>query len=377
MAYQIVVAQSNREELAWELKNALSKALAVMKISPRQVEITDELSDGDISQVLAYLASKEGRDDRKVNAMIEEAIHANVPIIPIARKAEESRIAEMLPESLSHHNTAFWLDEGVSVAMALLRTLGLAESERKVFISYRRSETSALADQMHTAMVQRGFDVFLDRFSLYPGDRFPDRIKENLADKALLLLLESNRLHESEWVQREIEYATHNRIRTLALNLPDCENNVSKIDESYRIRVEDNNLTKQGTMTQEALRRTLDNIELVHASALLKRRLQLLGHVKNKLRSDGYFCQPVEDWSILATGRDGKESQLLWLTPRLPEITDFFGLYHQYARIAGEITQHLKGAVVYDLSDFSDEHQALMDWLAFVTEIGLVQINDL
>ena len=376
MSYRLVVAHSGRDELAQALKNAVSKALSDTNIDAGQLEISEELSDNGVNQALAYLASEEGRADRKVNAKIQQALDTNVPIIPIAMNDEEPTVAEKLPESLSQHNAAFWQDDGVSVAISLLRTLGLVESERKIFISYRRSETSNLADQLHTALVQRGFNVFLDRFSLYPGDHLPHRIEENLADKALVLLLESNGLQQSEWVLREIDYAVHNHIGILALNLPDCENSVTKIDDKYRFRLTPGDLTKQRTLKPHALARNIEDIDLAHAEALHRRRLQLLDYVTRRLRYDGDSYELVGAWSVLAIRNEGKDAHLFWLAPRLPAISDFYGLYRLHQRLEGEISQDLKGAVVYDLPHILGERQELMDWLATVSDKGLTQIED-
>ena len=77
--------------------------------------------------------------------------------------------SEVLPESLSHLHALIWEGAGLNIATALLRMLGLFETERKVFISYRRAETAELANQLHKELVRRRFDVFLDRFSVGTG----------------------------------------------------------------------------------------------------------------------------------------------------------------------------------------------------------------
>ena len=352
MSYRLVVAHIGRDELAQAIKGAVSKVLVAMNIGADQLEISDELSNDSVNQALAYLASEESRVDFNVNAMIQVALDSNIPVIPIAMHDEEPTIAEKLPASLSHHNAAFWQDDGITVAMSLLRVLGLTEAHRKVFISYRRSETSDLADQMHTALVRRGFDVFLDRFSLYPGNHFPRRIEENLSDKALVLLLESNGLQESEWVRREIDYAMRHHISILALNLPDCENNVSDIDDNHRFRLTYDDMTIRRTLTPQALSRHTEKIELVHAVALQRRR-----------RGCAFVL--------------GFDVHLYWVTPHRPETSDFYGLCREYKRIASEISQHLKGTVIYDLPRLTGEQQALMEWQARVSGKGLKRIRDI
>ena len=219
--------------------------------------------------------------------------------------------------------------------------------------------------------------MFLDRFSLYPGNHFPRRIEENLSDKALVLLLESNGLQESVWVRREIDYAAQNHIRMLALHLPDCENNVSKIDDNYRFRLATGDLTRGRTLRPQALSQNTAKIELAHAQALRRRRLQLLGNVTNTMRSRGYSCRPVGDWCVLAQAGQTEDAHLFWVTPRRPATTDFYGLCRQHDRIASEVSSRLIGTVVYDLPRLTSEHQALMDWQARVSAKGLKRIQDI
>ena len=192
-----------------------------------------------------------------------------------------------------------------------------------------------------------------------------------------MLLLESNGLQESVWVRREIDYSVSNRISTLALNLPDCENKVSEIDDAHRFHLTHDDLTKQGVLMPRALSRHTEKIELAHAQALRLRRMQLLDNVTKKLRSRGYSCRLVGDWCVLAEAGQTEDAYLFWVTPRRPATTDFYGLDLLHDRIASEVSSRLIGTVVYDLPQLSAEHQALMDWHARVSGKGLKRIRDI
>lgn len=61
-----------------------------------------------------------------------------------------------------------------------------ASGESRLFISYVRRDTSAIADQLFGALTQEGFDVFLDRCSVPVGVPFQKRLMQDLCDKLWL-----------------------------------------------------------------------------------------------------------------------------------------------------------------------------------------------
>ena len=60
----------------------------------------------------------------------------------------------------------------------------------KIFLSYS-SKDPALAETVHFALLEQGHDVFFDRASLGVGDTFHDRIRAEIFDCDLFVLLAS------------------------------------------------------------------------------------------------------------------------------------------------------------------------------------------
>ena len=315
-AYRIILVHQGLQGFAQEVKEAVTNAASDMSGIPRLLEFSTNLTDHRIPQVVAYLASTDGREDAGVSDFIAAAISRDVSILPITHPNRTGDIREQLPDCIAHINAVSWSGQGANVATALLEMLGLVEAERKVFVSYRRSQTAELAEQLHTELVQRRFNVFLDRFSVQPGVDFQRRLEEDLGDKAFVLLLESSGLRESEWVRHEIAYAHARRIEILALTLPNTNRTelVPSIDDAFRLRLGKNDISSSGTLSTGALATTLDEIELTHARALRRRREQILGSVAEKLRNDGCTCSLANDWCVFASGPNG-ESGLFWVTP--------------------------------------------------------------
>lgn len=375
MSYRIVVVHRDQDDLADELKEAVMNALEDMAQVKNLLEISDELADNGDHQVVVYLASEVGAVDNQVKETILAAVIADVAILPVVKSGEEGRISELLPESLLRLNAVSWEREGATVAIALLRLLGLMEVDRKIFISYRRSETTQLATQLHTALVQRRFDVFLDRFSVEYGEDFQRRLLEDLSDKAFVLLLESDRLRESPWVREEILFAQLNGIELRALKLPDCTHIVESIDDAFRFRLDENELTDNGELVEDVLERTVDDIEVAHANALRRRREQILGSMTNRLREEGCECLPVDDWCVLVTRSGEDVAGLFWVTPRRPTTSDFHGLSRQHDRIEDDVRQDLKRSVVHNVARLAEDHQEIMSWLADLADTHLVNIR--
>ena len=375
-AYRIVLIHEGRHASAQALETAVAHAVSDFPDISKLLEFSSTLSDERTPQVVAYLASTGGKSSRVVNDVIGAALDRDVSILPIASPDRPGDISRQLPDRIAHLNAAFWAGDGTQVATLLLEMLGLVEKERKIFVSYRRSETSAMAVQLHTALVQRRFDVFLDRFAVEPGVDFQRRLDEDLGDKAFVLLLESPELRHSQWVRHEIAYAHARRIEILALTLPGTGSSelVSTIDDAFRLRLSASHVSDEGTLSSDGLALVLDEIELGHARALRRRREQILGSVTAKLQAAGCTCSPVDDWCVVAHDPSGR-SGLFWVTPRRPELWDFHSLSRHHERVKNDSRLDcLHSSVVHEAGQLAADHQNLLDWLSSISGRGLATV---
>ena len=331
--YRIALLHKDLDRLAEEVECAVVDAAAYLTDIANLLEFSSNLSGEDIPQVVAYLANEQGSDDVRVCDIIDEAVRRDMAILPVVTTRRPDDIREQLPVRMSTSQCCA-LGEVMASTWQLRYWRYWVLSRRNARFLFHIAETKPvnLAEQLHTALVQRRFDVFLDRFSVEPGEDFQCRLEEDLGDKAFVLLLESSELCESQWVRHEIAYAHARRIEMLALTLPNCSKLVPTIDDAFRLRLSEDDVSGSGALSVDALEKTLHVIELAHARALRRRREQILGSVTEKLRIAGCTCHPVDDWCILATGVKG-ESALFWVTPRRPEPGDFYSLSKQHQRV--------------------------------------------
>ena len=201
--------------------------------------------------------------------------------------------------------------------------LGLVESERKLFLSYRRIEAEGLALQLRRELTDRQFDVFLDRFSVPPGVDFQRRLTQELADKSFVLLLETRTAQNSDWVQWEVSYAIDHHIPVLALSLPgsDPDGKFGVLDDAFRLPIESDDLTEpmsaDAELSSTSLSAVLDAIEMQAARGLRRRRTQLLTSVDMALMSAKIKRRPLDGWAVLAEPSGAPPTAYL-ITPRAP-----------------------------------------------------------
>lgn len=102
----------------------------------------------------------------------------------------------------------------------VLEAFRLLRSTRRLFISYRRSETQTVAIQLYEALDQRNFDVFLDTHSVAPGEPFQEVLWHRLADTDVVILLDSPGFQDSPWTMEELAQANTTTLQVLQVLWP-------------------------------------------------------------------------------------------------------------------------------------------------------------
>jgi hypothetical protein len=146
-----------------------------------------------------------------------------------ARPQRRSSLLPILPKNAPVDSTLPGIDKYLALFLTgpietlapdVLRTAGIGGPDHRLFVSYRREDTQDLAEQLADAFDHAGFQVFLDRFSGTLGRPFPRILAEELADKGMLLVLESPLVRKSRWTLREVAFARLLHLGLFALALP-------------------------------------------------------------------------------------------------------------------------------------------------------------
>ena len=377
-SYQLALVHYGHDDFATEIRTHVRKRCAEVLGSSRLLNIRDGAPDAALGShvVVAYLASLRGAQHANVAAEMQQAMRLGFPILPIVRNSDRGPTANKLPTAIAHLNAVDWEEDRSFAVATILQWLGLTEDERRIFLSYVRRDSALVAEQLHGRMQERQFDVFLDRFSVPPGADFQRRLSEDLADKAFMLLIESEGIRDSGWVQYEINYALSHRIGVMAITLPNiAEEKLAPIDEAFRFRLLESDM-QHGRVKEDCLHKLFERIETVHAGALRRRRDQLLGSLIASLRSDGCSCEPLDNWAIVATAPERRPSVYL-VTPRRPRTEDLhtLDLIHGRAEASKGVTG-IGACLAHDVEHIADDHSDLLDWVASPRSLGIERLGN-
>ncbi len=327
--------------------------------------------------VVLCLASTTARSSERVHNELVAAHRGAFSVVPLLQPGQDA--SEAIPRLIQRLNALSW-DDGPATALLLLRQFGLVESERKLFLSYRRAESSTLALQLRDSLSRRRYDVFLDRFSVPPGDDFQKRIDIELGDKAFVLLLESQSATSSAWVQHEVAYALSHHIAVLALTMPDTAvaSMFESVDEALRHRLQrrdfENELVgSEGRLVEAAMNCILDKVEVLGARQLRRKRAQLLGATRDWLSRARFASEPIADWAVVATRAD-VAPRVIMVSARPPAADDLRTVDMLRQPIPNAI-----GAVVHDTVDQDVAGQGLISWIIAgrpLTTIQLARLPD-
>ncbi len=382
--YQVILihdqtATSFADEVREEIKIAASKLLQRKDLVGVETQIST-IREG-LPVVVVYLASVDGQEDRSIRAQLDQALDCMYPVLPLVRDTESHDIYKQVPEVIQHINTAHWSPDSkrTEAVLAVFSMLGLAQHERKVFLSYRRTDSTEIAIQIHNELAKYRFDVFLDRFALPPGSDFQQRLREDLADKAFVVLIESPNIRQSKWVQHEVTYALSNRISVISLRPPNVSKQdlIPSLDPAFRLDLNPDECRNDGTLTSAALDRILSRIQIEHAAAIRRRREQLLGSLREILRMKGGYKSvlPVEDRAITAMTSNGLE--IFLATPRVPRPADLFAVHRLHGSLCSAGQKGcipISRTVVHEVDHILSTRKELLEW---ISKSGGVKIRTL
>lgn len=144
-----------------------------------------------------------------------------VTVVPVVD--DLARFTSLVPERLRPVN-GMRVDGSAerveALASLLLEWLNLLRAARRLFISYRRWESSPVASQLYETLDERGFDVFLDTHSIRPGEPFQDELWHRLSDTDVVVLLDTKDFLGSQWTREELARASAMSIGILQLVWP-------------------------------------------------------------------------------------------------------------------------------------------------------------
>lgn len=240
---------------------------------------------------------------------LDELIEDSLLIVPVIESTKKFGV--QIPKKLSHYNGISDPGGYQRACTAVLEHFRLLRSERRLFISYKRDESTSIAHQLYDAFDKNGYDVFLDTRSIGGGAIFQDVLWHRMVDSDVVVLLDSPHFHKSEWTQAEYARALSSNIHIEHLLWPDVESKASAaLDEFRKLSSADfqssatigNSARLEATTVEKIVRST----ESARARALSARNTALIDGFCDLAREKGFTAdlQPGLSIKLTANGNE-------------------------------------------------------------------------
>lgn len=179
----------------------------------------------------AFYFGKQGHGDKDVEAVKKLMGNADA-VFPVFFTA--GQFNQEIPTVLHPINGKLFTDSAIdSIVNVAFEELRLLRKTRRVFISYKRSDSAAVANQLYDVLSRQQFDVFLDTYSIRGAADFQAELHHRITDSDVLIQLNSPNFMDSDWCKEEISEANARQVGVLQINWPNVSsgstNQLSKV----------------------------------------------------------------------------------------------------------------------------------------------------
>jgi hypothetical protein len=252
----------------------------------------------------AFFFGKLGQSDKDTDA-IKKLMENGDAIYPVFFNNFEDEV----PEVLRPINGVMYSDEKLdSIVNVAFEELRLLRKKRRVFISYKRSDSIAIANQLYDVLSRNQFDVFLDTYSIRGAVDFQAELRHRITDCDVLIQLNSQGFKESKWCEEEITEANARRVGVLQINWPGVKPDVKDQLSRTRKLVERDFKRKRykrntSTLKTKVLNEIAGDVEAIRARNIASRQDNLTGEFIKEAKRQGriiikeptFLVEQIED----------------------------------------------------------------------------------
>jgi hypothetical protein len=392
--YRLVVLGPEGEpqisDCVGRLDNALNLAFNQLGVNPNKflVRVMSGTNSPDMNRRMPSVAVFFGlgpspRLSPHDTQMLDQLLEDGVLIIPVV--ADTKHFSTVVPQQIAHLNGISLADcdtEFERLAARILEGFGLLRERRRLFISYRRVETSGVAAQLYEALDAAGFDVFLDTHGvLLPGEPFQDILWHRLADTDVALLLDSPGFLASRWTEEELARANTSNIQFLQVLWPGQEELATAAFSTFHPLSQED---FEGTETLGPAARLLDScvgalvdaVERLRARAIAARHAFLVREFVTEVRKAGLSVLTTLERTLVVSVPGG-DKVLVQPAICVPDAQRYETLeqLHQRDMSIGR-TYALPSVLLYDQTGIRARWRKHLSWLngnlACVRSLSLV-----
>lgn len=218
--YQLILLGSIEDPIVEEIKSQIILEITNLKLPAGILNIIDRSNwkedyVGNQPTFSIYFGDKKG--NFKDLPIVDKLIKDGTMILPVYY----NNFSYEIPKELENQNGILYNgNQRCRIANVVLQAFELLRNTRKIFISYKRSESTSVAIQMYEALESHHFDVFLDTHSIEKGEPFQEELWHRMTDCDVILLLNTPGFLESHWCKEELAEAGSKQIGIVQLVWP-------------------------------------------------------------------------------------------------------------------------------------------------------------
>lgn len=290
--------------------------------------------------------------------------HATL-ILPVV--SDLTKFTQQIPKELRNIN-GFQLSSSnniESLVSSILEGLSLLRLSRRLFISYKRDESSSVAIQLFEQFEKSGFDVFLDTHSIRPGEPFQEELWHRMADTDVVVMLNTPNFMKSHWTTQELAQANAMSIGVVQLVFPNHKlEREAELSIPIQLTYKDFENCVLGTSTKKltanSIQRIISQVESIRARSLGARQDNIISEFISFAQKLNVKVQLQPERFITVTKKDGKELIII-PTVGIPQAFT----YHQKDELIKRIKKNDKEEIyiLYDQLNIRERWLKHLDWL--------------
>ncbi|WP_236974842.1 toll/interleukin-1 receptor domain-containing protein [Membranihabitans maritimus] len=373
--YQLIIL-GDPGSVADEITKLFFSSVEDLKMPPDSFEV---ITRSDFSQAysgnqpgfVVYFGNKQGhhKDLSEIDSLISEG----AIILPVFYDSFKLEI----PKSLKNQNGLKYDDsQKQKIVNLALESYGKLRSSRKVFISYKRNESTSVAIQLYEALEKSNFDVFLDTHSIKQGEPFQEELWHRMSDSDVIVILNTPGFLDSEWCKEEIAEANAKQIGVIQLIWPGHKmEDTNEVCIPYQLRASDFEdgifQDKDHSRLQEYIVRGISSgVESLRARNLASRQDSLITEFLIAANKAGKSLQ-LQPERIITEDLGSNRRRLFVPSVGVPQSMDC----NQSEEIKKEIADYEVDQIhlIYDDLRIRDKWLKHLDWLNQYLEIKTIK----
>lgn len=368
--YQLVILgqsrATRRDALLAEMKKRFADVGLDLDVHCEVLEGASKKPEWEGFPVAVWFGDIGSADDAEIQ-IVEDFLVRGFSVFPVVDSLDNYK--SKTPSPLHPINGQEFAVE--RIAADIMAGFRLARRFRQVFISYKRDESSSLANQLFHELTERGYRVFLDTVSVNAGVDFQKALWSRMADVDILVLIDSPKALTSEWVYKELLRADTLGMGVVQLIWPNHKK-TSGTDFSAPIQLsiddfQNRKADAHDTISSEKMREVLDTIEGQRIRSLNSRRTRLVEGILSNLNGRGVTLQvhPARHVDVMK----GAE--------KLAQIVPFVGVPDSFSVYEHECgKEHDQTFVVYNGLGVDEQWASHLSWLNQKATVEVFPIDD-